>query len=128
MTENEQIKVCKAIASACMWGQGGLAHVIIEKLEENVKCKDKWEDVFKENKKNAEYETTGIVKDEKELEYYLSQKYTLHNYQPGELALFYPWLGGGLAKYIVGDLADKYGEIYDSWNFRVYKERAKEKQ
>lgn len=124
MTNGEQVLVCKIIAKACMWGNGGLASVIIEELDKKLKQKENWSSVFKANKRISEYEATGVIKDEEELRSYLGRGYTLHNYKPGELALFFPGIGRGLAKYVVGELADKYGEIYDKHNFNCYKNGA----
>ena len=126
MTKEEQIKICKAISASCMWGHGGIGSVIIEKLDKTVKCADKWADVFKSSKKQGEYDAVGVISNEDELRRKISDGYTIHNYKSGELSVFRPRIyGGGLHMYVLGELADKYGKIYDPHNFEVYEYRKK---
>lgn len=126
MTSEEQIKICKVIAKACMWGHGSIAIVILGGLQEKMPTDPNWEAVYSDNVKTAAREAVGIVKDEAELLGWLSRGYWLTNYEPGELSLFNPRPMNGLAKYVVGDLADKYGRTHDQWNFDIYENQKSE--
>lgn len=50
-------------------------------------------------------------------------KYKLCGYQPGRISLHHPEPYGGLYFHIEGEIADKLGRIYDSWNYNVYQRR-----
>lgn len=125
MTDDEQDTICKVIAASCMWGFGGIGSVILDKLQARLPQARDWRKVHEALQQSAKYEAVGVVKSEAEIDRYLKDGFTLCNYAPGELSIFYPrTLGGGLCKYIVGDLADKYGVMHDPWNFRAHKLRA----
>jgi hypothetical protein len=124
MTTDEQILVCKAIAKSCMWGHSGIASVIVDKLQESLPTEPYWQQLYNQNEKQAKYEAVGVVKYEEEIDRYIHLGYLLCNYTPGELQFHIPRIyGGGLFKYILGDLADKYGEIYDPYNFKCVQHR-----
>lgn len=125
MTEDEQTKICKIITKACMWGHGGVGDVILEKLDKAFPMERSWLDVHKKNARTARHESVGVITTEEEIKHYLyNPDYMFCNYQPGELSI-HGARGGGLYKYVTGPLADKYGKLFDSWNYRVYQERAK---
>lgn len=127
MTEAEQTAICKIIQKSCMWGHGGIGSVILDGLQKKFPMKRDWHDVHTKNARKARHEACGVVSNEDEIKRYLDRGYRLTNYRPGELSIFHPRAsGGGLYKYITGALADKYGQRYDAWNFRVYQERAKQ--
>lgn len=123
ITPEEQMEICKAITKACMWGHSGLGSVIIDKLQAKLPTDPTWQRVHAANEKIAKHEAVGVVTDEKDLQGYIRGGYLLCNYSPGELSIHYPHRGGGLCKYVVGELADKYGELYDSWNFEAHQRR-----
>lgn len=125
MTDEEQDAICKAIAASCMWGHGGIGAVILDDLQERLPQARDWRAVHEAVKTSARHEAVGVADTELEIERLLTDGYALCNYQPGELAIFRPRkFGGGLHKYIIGDLADKYGKQHDEWNFRAHKLRA----
>lgn len=124
MNTDEQVLICKAIAKSCMWGHGGIGSVITDKLQKSLPTDPSWQEVYTHNEKQAKYEAVGVVKDEEEIESYLRLGYPLYNYSPGELQIHNKReYGGGLHKYILGDLANKYGELYDPHNFKVVQYR-----
>ena len=126
MQDTEQVAICKAIARSCMWGHGGIASVIVERIAKTVAAPEDWGKVFRENKRAAEYEAVGIITDRAELDRLLACGHYCCNYRHGELAVFNPPPMNGLYKYIIGSLADEYGERYDSWNYRIYQNRVAE--
>lgn len=108
MDEKEQIAICKAIAEACMWGQGGIASVIIDRLDKKVEAPRKWREVYVENSKAAQRESVGVLDDEDRLRIYLRQGYWLTNYNEDGCALFNPPPMNGLCMYVTKELAEKY--------------------
>lgn len=127
MTPEEQIAICKAIAKSCMWGQGGLGMVILDELQRVCPTDQahSWRAVHDAHEKEARREAVGVVTSEEEIKYYIRERYYLCNYQPGELSIHYPsHIGGGLCKYVVGELAEKFGPIYDPHNWEVFQKRA----
>ncbi len=123
MTEAEQIVICKVLAKSCMWGQGGIAAVILDGLERSMPMS--WHRIYAENDQQARDDATGVVVDEAELRDYLARDYRLCNYRPGRMSLHRsPAHGGGLWRAVIGELAEKYGQTHDAWNYRVYQERA----
>lgn len=126
ITKNEQIIICKILAKVSMWGHGWVGSTVTEELDKQLTCNLSWEDLYEKNKVGGEDEATGTITDEKELENYLHLRYQLCNYEPGRLDLFYPQPYGGLFKVIVGELAERYGKLYDPHNYEVYQYRARE--
>jgi hypothetical protein len=125
MTDDEQRTICMEIAKACMWGQEGIACVILEKLQAALPMAEPWEVVYRKNTREARYQAVGVIRDEAELRKWLSRGYWLCNYQPGQLSLNNPPPMNGLAMYVVGELAEEYGKRHDAWNYGIYeRERA----
>lgn len=108
MDEKEQIAICKAIAAACMWGQGGIASVILDRLDDEVEAPRKWREVYAENSKAARRESVGVLEDEERLRWYLGRGYWLTNYDEDGCSLFNPPPMNGLCMYVSKDLAEKY--------------------
>lgn len=126
MTRDEQILICKAIAKMAMWGRGD--GCLPQDLDKILPMTPSWQETYAAHKREAEHEHAGVVKDEEEVRFWLARGYRLTNYSPGEMMLFNPPPMGGLSKYLVGELAEKYGPIYDAHNFAVYKHRAAERR
>lgn len=124
MTNEEQMMICKAIARSCMWGQRGIGSVILDELQKQFPMERKWQEVHREHAKEAKREAVGVVKDEAELQFWLSRGYWLCNYEPGELSLFNPPPMNGLHMYVVGEMADQYGKLHDPHNYGVCQQRA----
>lgn len=54
MTNEEQIEVCKAIALACVWPQGGqVSTVILEDLDERLPMERSWRHIHDVHLKEA---------------------------------------------------------------------------
>ena len=107
-----------------MWGHGGIGSVIVDTLQKRFPTDPSWQKVRATHEKAAKREEVGVVTDEKELRMYVQQGYDLCNYEPGQLSIHNPGrYGGGLHMYVVGELADKYGELYDAHNFRAVQYR-----
>lgn len=124
MDSNEQRIVCKAIIRACMWGYGGLADCVFERLDKRSPQEYSWIELARSLDKEVRYEAVGVLTTEDDIVYYLDHPdYRFTNYSPGELQIFWNHTGGGLHKYIIGPLAEKYGKIHDPWNFGVYERR-----
>lgn len=123
MTPKNQKAVCMAIAKACMWGQGGIASVILDDLQQALPTEPSWHDVYRGNHRQAVRDVVGVITDESELLFYIQQGYRLTNYQPGEMSLHRPSPAGGLVKLVSAELAEKYGPVYDSWNYQVHQAR-----
>lgn len=123
MESNAQRVICKEIIKACMWGHMGIASCIFENLDERLPREHSWQELARSLETEARHEAVGVVTTEEEVGEYLNSRYRLTNYSPGELKIFWNYRGGGLHKYIVGPLAEKYGKIHDPWNFGVYERR-----
>lgn len=119
MTDDEQKIICMEIAKSCMWGNGGIAAVIIEKLDQAIPMNTPWGVAYRAHGREARREAVGVIRDEAELVALLSRGYWLCNYQPGQMSLNSPPPTNGLARYVVGDLAEKYGKTHDAWNYGI---------
>lgn len=108
VSEEDQIAICKTIAVACIWGQGGIARVIIEDLDKNVKAFAPWEATYTANSKAARREHIGVIEDEQVLLTCLNLGYWLTNYDGDGCSVFYPPPTNGLHMYVSKDLAEKY--------------------
>lgn len=108
MTDDEQVQICKVMAAACMWGQGGIASVILEGLNKKVPLARSWVAVYRENAETAKKEHMGVLSDEEELRRYLGRGYWLTN---GD-SLFNPPPMNGLCTYVSPELYTKYAPTY----------------
>ena len=110
MTRDEQVKICYILAKISMFGHGWVGSTAIDDLQKHLPTDPSWQQVYGDNARQARYDAVGVVKDEKELMYWLSRGYWVTNYnaKDHELALFNPPPMNGLNKYVIGDLADKY--------------------
>jgi len=109
MTDEEQISICKQIAVTCMWGQGGIASVLLERLQEDGPAGPRpWPEVYRENAKAARRQYIGVITDEAELRRYLSRRYDICNHDEDGASLHHPPPMGGLAYYVSKELADKF--------------------
>lgn len=109
MTNEEQEQICRTIAVSCMWGQGGIASVILEGLDKSgPKSEMRWRDVYQTVAKDARRQSMGVITDAKELEGYLRRGYWLVNYDEDGCSLFNPPPMNGLAKYVSKELADNH--------------------
>lgn len=122
MTNDEQIAICKAIAKSCMWGQSGIASVILDEFERKLPMQ--WRGVYDAHAREAKREAVGVVTDEAEVHRLLRRGYWLTNYQPGEMSIFNPPPMNGLYMYLSAELAERYGPNYDSHNYAVWQSRA----
>lgn len=104
MTNEEQVTICKTIAAACMWGQGGIARVILDDLELTMPMDRRWNAVYSAHAEQAQRERMGVITDEAELLRYLRDGYWLVN---GD-SLFNPPPMNGLCKYVSKELYDKH--------------------
>ena len=104
MTAHEQIQICKVLAIACMWGQGGICSVILDDLDKKMPMDPSWQQTFADHRKEATREHIGVITDENELRGYLNRGYWLVN---GD-SLFNPPPMNGLRKYVRKDLYDKF--------------------
>lgn len=109
MTSDEQEQICRAIAVSCMWGQGGIASVILDRLDKNGPKHDaSWREVYQSVAKDARRKEMGVIEDAGELQRYLSRGYWLVNFDEDGASLFNPPPMNGLAKYVSKELADKH--------------------
>lgn len=108
MTEDEQKTICKEMAKACMWGQGGIASVILDKLDKALPMRASWKGVYRDNQRDAVREHMGVLDDEDELLRYMSRGYWLCN---GD-SLFNPPPMNGLCMYVSDRLYQKYKPRY----------------
>jgi hypothetical protein len=109
MTRDEQEQICRTIAVSCMWGQGGIASVILDGLDrKGPKIDSTWREVYRSVEKDARRQSVGVITDEKELDLYLRDRYWLVNYDEDGCSLFNPPPMNGLAKYVSKELADKH--------------------
>lgn len=107
MDEKEQITICREIAVACMWGQGGIASVILDRLEKALPQERRWQEVYSENAKQAKRDSVGVITDMGELRRRIRDGYSLCNHDSDGASLHYPSRsGGGLAKYVSKELAE----------------------
>jgi len=113
MTEEERIEICKSIAIACMWGQGGIGSVILEAFDKRLPSEPTWHDLHNSIAEDARRESVGTIDDEEDLRWRLSRGYWLTNYDDRGCALFNPQPMNGLSKYVSKRLAEKYP--YKSW-------------
>ena len=90
-----------------MWGHGGVASVIADKLQERFPLATSWEDVLAAVSKGAERSEVGVIDDEKELRFWLDRGYYLTNYDADGCSLFNPPPMNGLFKYVSKGLALK---------------------
>lgn len=119
MTDDEQEQICRTIAVSCMWGQGGIASVILEGLDKSgPKTAKLWRDVYQSVAKDARRRSMGVITDAKELEGYLRRGYWLVNFNEDGCSLFNPPPMSGLAKYVSKELAD---------NHKVQQEKMRER-
>jgi hypothetical protein len=108
MTRDEQDDVCRAIAVSCMWGQGGIASVILEELDRKSPLPEmSWTDAYKTVKSAATRSHMGVITEQAELDRYLSRGYWLANHDAEGCALFNPPPMNGLAKYVSKELAQQ---------------------
>lgn len=108
MTAEEQVAICKAIAVSCMWGQGGIATVILERMDSKGPAAPRgWMEVYLEVEKSAKRESVGVITDRAELDRWLSRGYWLCNYSEDGCALFNPPPMNGLSKYVSKELANE---------------------
>ena len=130
MTNDEQDAICKAIAVSCMWGQGGIASVILERMDDAVPMERSWRSVYRAVRKQATRESVGVISDEEELKRYLNPfsnphayfnagRYWLTNFDEDGCSLFNPPPMNGLSKYVSKELADKYRPRYDTMSTRT---------
>lgn len=127
MTPDEQKTICKAVVQATMWGYSGIAAVTMDKLQDSLPTDPSWGSITHSVRKEAEYEAVGVVTTRAEILRYLRAGYRICNYEPGELQIHNSSIaGGGLHKYIIGDLVEEFGAEYDPHNFRVFKRRAED--
>lgn len=110
MSDDERVAICKAIAASCMWGQGGIASVIIEELDKVLPTDPSWREVYAANSKAARRESVGVLTDEARLASYLSRGYHLCNYDEDGCSLFNPPPMNGLAMYVSKELAERHPE------------------
>lgn len=109
MTDGEQEQICRAIAVSCMWGQGGIASVILDRLDDKGPAMPKrWREVYQSVAKDAQRRQMGVITDQQELDRYLSRGYHLTNHDEDGCSLFNPPPMNGLAKYVSKELADKH--------------------
>lgn len=107
MNAEEQVAICKAIAVSCMWGQGGIASVILETMDVDGPAAPRgWLEVYREVSKPARRESVGVITERAELTRLLSRGYWLCNHDEDGCSLFNPPPMNGLAKYVSKELAD----------------------
>lgn len=106
MTAEEQVAICKAIAVSCMWGQGGIASVILERMDSNGPAGPRgWTEVYREVQKPATRESLGVITERAELDRWLGRGYWLCNYDEDGCSLFNPPPMNGLSQYVSKELA-----------------------
>lgn len=109
MTRDEQEQICRTIAVSCLWGQGGIASVILDGLDrKGPNTGTTWREVYGSIAKDARRQSVGVITDEKELDRYLRDRYWLVNFDEDGCSLFNPPPMNGLAKYVSKELADKH--------------------
>lgn len=111
MTEEEQAEVCRVIAVSCMWGHGGIAHVIMEGLDRALPQPVPWGDLYQRNQKQVTRAHVGCITEESDLDYWLSRGYWLVNFDADGCSLFNPPPMNGLHKYVSKTLAEKYKHL-----------------
>lgn len=108
MTREEQITICKILARTCAWGSSAYAESVVKELQHSLPLPDGWLEVYQQHLQESIYEAVGVVKDEARVRWFMGEGYYFCNYKPGELQIHFPrHCGGGLSKYVLGDLADK---------------------
>lgn len=105
MTEEEQVAICRQLAVTCMWGQSGIANVLLDGLDRNVHAPKPWREVYAEHAKSAERDAVGVITDREELNGYLRQRYWLTSFDDDGCSLFNPPPMNGLARYVSKELA-----------------------
>jgi hypothetical protein len=107
MTEQEQIEICKALAVTCMWGQGGIASVFLERLDRYGPAGPKgWYETYNARAKDAKRESMGVITDKAELDRYRALGYWVTNFDEDGASLFNPPPMNGLCKYVSKELAE----------------------
>jgi hypothetical protein len=75
----------------------------------------------RELKDHVDLTSHGFEPDERMIQKYIDDRYSLCNYRPGRLSIHYPDRhGGGICTYIIGELAEKYGALYDPRSYAAY--------
>ena len=108
MDDVERTTICKAIARSCMWGQGGIASIILDRLQEVLPTDPSWREMYREHEKAAKREAVGVIDDEDKLRFWLRRGYWLVNFDADGASLFNPPPMNGLYSYVSKDLAEKY--------------------
>jgi len=60
MSETERLQVVRAIVESCMWGHGGLASGILERLDKFLPADPSWGSIFRDNQKLIRREYMGV--------------------------------------------------------------------
>jgi len=104
MTDDDRLKICKAITVSCMWGHEGIGRVIADRLDKELPMSPTWSELLNQNAKNHKREHIGTIHDADQLWRLLDGGYTLANFDEDGCSLFYPWRGGGIYKYVSKDI------------------------
>jgi hypothetical protein len=124
MTNEERDDICRAIAVSCMWGQGGIASVILEELQRRVPLPDKtWAEAYNSISKAAQRDSVGVVTEQSDLDWHLQRGYWLANFDADGCALFNPPPMNGLSRYVSKELADAYKAQQDKMS-RLFRQMA----
>jgi hypothetical protein len=108
VSDEDRLKIVEAIIRACMWGQGGIAGVILENLDKTAPDDLSWQALYRQNYKRVNREAVGVIVDEGVLRNYLGSGYWLVNFDEDGCSLFNPPPMNGLASYVSKELADKH--------------------
>jgi len=111
------------------WGDDMKEKITKEYISDDGKVFDNVQDCIKheERVKKGGIFLYGMELTEERLRDYLWKGYWLTNYSPGKLDIFGPPPSNGCYGHIYGELAEKFGGIYDHHNYEIY-ERRKSKQ
>lgn len=104
----ERLKIVESIIQACMWGHGGVASLILERLDKALPAEPSWRDLYAQNSKRVRREAVGVITDETVLVERLRRGCWLVNYDEDGCSLFNPPPMNGLASYVSKELAEKY--------------------
>lgn len=120
-TENQRL-IAKAIASGTRYSGGGAA--VAGRIDDYFSVTRPTEEVIREVSREVALEDTGVVSDTTEIKRLLSLGFRICNYAPGQVSIHYPDAsGGGLYRYVVGEMADELGRQYDAHNYAVVQMR-----
>lgn len=108
MTEDERLKIVKAVVLTGMWGHGWIVSSILENLDKTLPAEPSWRLLADTHSKHIQRESVGVLDDEQRLLDYRHRGYWLVNYNTDGCSLFNPPPMNGLAMYVSKRLAEKY--------------------